>query len=258
MLSFSLQYDHVLYCMDNETSGAEEWGAFWADSILKTAKKAGQKIEVTEMWDAWELDDPIHKRTLDHPERYTFCDISQNNMQFGDLHWERALFARDYISNHIRPINTVKTYGADTGYYGRDRDAIERFCRHLIAGIASMRFHRPDSGLGLGKKSAACIKSARMLLEKYDIFQGEPNISIIENRNKNEVFANTDGKNAWALFMPESCNIRLSVPDGKYAIKWLNILTSQWTSEETIETKDGKLLILNEESAYWFCLVQKS
>lgn len=35
MLSYSLQYDHVLYCMDNETSGEEAWGAYWAEYIKR-------------------------------------------------------------------------------------------------------------------------------------------------------------------------------------------------------------------------------
>jgi hypothetical protein len=30
MLSHTLRYDHVLYCMDNETSGDEAWGAYWS------------------------------------------------------------------------------------------------------------------------------------------------------------------------------------------------------------------------------------
>jgi hypothetical protein len=29
LLTHALPYDHVLYCMDNETSGDEAWGAYW-------------------------------------------------------------------------------------------------------------------------------------------------------------------------------------------------------------------------------------
>jgi hypothetical protein len=32
MLDYALQYDHVLYCMDNETKADEEWGQYWAKS----------------------------------------------------------------------------------------------------------------------------------------------------------------------------------------------------------------------------------
>ena len=30
ILFYSLKFDHVLYCMDNETSVTPEWGKFWA------------------------------------------------------------------------------------------------------------------------------------------------------------------------------------------------------------------------------------
>jgi hypothetical protein len=86
MLEISFMYDNVLYCMDNETSADEEWGIYWADLILEKAKKAGKIILVTEMWDAWDLTTEEHKRTFDHPERYAFCDVSQNNQKKGQVH----------------------------------------------------------------------------------------------------------------------------------------------------------------------------
>lgn len=41
MLSYALKYDHVLYCMDNETSGEEAWGAYWAEYIRARASWGG-------------------------------------------------------------------------------------------------------------------------------------------------------------------------------------------------------------------------
>ncbi|HOD84414.1 MAG TPA: hypothetical protein PKG77_23580, partial [Phycisphaerae bacterium] len=55
MLSYTLRHGHVLYCMDNETSGEEAWGAFWAAHIRKRAAEAGVQVCLTEMWDAWDL-----------------------------------------------------------------------------------------------------------------------------------------------------------------------------------------------------------
>ncbi|HID21909.1 MAG TPA: hypothetical protein EYP14_05850, partial [Planctomycetaceae bacterium] len=68
MLSYSLKYGHVLYCMDNETSGSPEWGKFWALHIKKRAAEVGVDVFVTEMWDQWNIKGDEHKRTLDHPE----------------------------------------------------------------------------------------------------------------------------------------------------------------------------------------------
>jgi hypothetical protein len=81
LLSISLSYGNVLYCIDNETSGSEEWAIFWTDYIQN---KAGEKeIYITEMWDDWDVKSGTHKRTLDHPERYGFVDISQNSHRVG-------------------------------------------------------------------------------------------------------------------------------------------------------------------------------
>ena len=52
LLSYSLRHDHVLYCMDNETSSEEAWSAYWAEYIQRRAAEAGKRVCVTEMRDA--------------------------------------------------------------------------------------------------------------------------------------------------------------------------------------------------------------
>lgn len=68
LLSYSLNYDHVLYCMDNETSVTSDWAKFWAQYIKKQAFLQDKKVETTEMWDPHNLDHPAHFETFDHPE----------------------------------------------------------------------------------------------------------------------------------------------------------------------------------------------
>lgn len=122
LLSYSLHYNHVLYCMDNETSADEEWAIYWAELILNKAKEMGKEVCVTEMWDNWNLKSEHHKRTFNHPERYSFCDVSQNNQQKGQGHWDNFQWVRNCISTQPRPLNTVKTYGADGGVHGNTKD----------------------------------------------------------------------------------------------------------------------------------------
>jgi hypothetical protein len=55
----------------------------------------------------------------------------------------------------------VKTYGADGGCFGNNRDGVERWGRHLMGGAAAVRFHRPDSGLGLSASAIASLRAAR-------------------------------------------------------------------------------------------------
>src|SRR3546814_8699367 len=78
LLSISLKFRNVLYCIDNETSGVSEWGAYWAGFIRR---EAGSKpVNITEMWDNWNVTSDTHKQTIDHPELYDFVDISQNKI----------------------------------------------------------------------------------------------------------------------------------------------------------------------------------
>ena len=107
----------------------------------------------------------MHNNTFDHTDIYSFVDVSQNNHQKGQPHWDNAQKQRARIAEKVRPLNNVKIYGADGGRFGNDRDAIERFCRNVFGGMASARFHRPDSGLGLNRKAQAVIKSMRMLTD---------------------------------------------------------------------------------------------
>lgn len=125
LLEHSLKYDHVLYCIDNETSGEEAWSTYWAEFLKDEAARAGRRVYVTEMWDDWNLRAERHRRTFDHPERYDFVDVSQNNHNRGQTHWDNFLHVRNLLASHPRPINTTKTYGADREQvrpYGPGRD----------------------------------------------------------------------------------------------------------------------------------------
>ena len=95
LLDISLKYPHVLYCIDNETSGREEWSAYWAAFIREAA--GDRTVCLTEMWDDWNMRSAMHKQTLDYPARYDFVDISQNAHAQGDANWDGILYVREYV-----------------------------------------------------------------------------------------------------------------------------------------------------------------
>src|SRR5680860_338211 len=200
MLEVSFKYNNVLYCMDNETSAEEDWGIYWAEFILNKAKEAGKEICVTEMWDNWDLKSDEHKRTLDHPERYVFCDVSQNNQQKGQVHWDNFQWVRNYISANPRPLNTVKTYGLDGGRHGNTKDGLERWWRHVIGGAASARFHRPDSGLGLSELSMASVKAVREIEKTAGFWKLLPGNSLLSDREENEAYLTSKTGETYVLF----------------------------------------------------------
>ena len=268
MLSISLHCGNVLYCMDNETNESPEWGWYWSKYVRAKAAAAGVGVETTEMWDAWNLLDDEHAATFDHPEIYSFVDVSQNNHQPSDHHWDNPQEIRRRIiaSGHIRPMNSVKIYGANSGRYGSTRDGQERFWRNIFGGLASSRFHRPPSGLGLNEIAQAHIRSMRMLTDEMDIFTCEPHNDLLENRSWNEAYCTANPGVEYAVFFPDGGNVLLDVSHagGKpLTVRWLDIGRSQWTGEaskaevaEKIETDGFLRLITPTEEGYWAGLIQ--
>ena len=259
MLSHSLRYDHVLYCMDNETSGEEAWGAYWADYIRQRAAEAGKKVCVTEMWDAWDLKANEHKRTLDHPERYDFADVSQNNQKKGQEHWDNFQWVRTRITKHPRPLNTVKTYGADGGRFGNNRDGLERWWRHIIGGAASARFHRPDSGLGLSGPAVAAIKAARKLESLIKLWDVEPADHLLSDRSENKVYLAARPGLAYALYFTDGGLVGLNLKDapGRFDVRWSNIATGEWGKQETLDG-GGVTTVAAPGSGHWVAAIVKA
>ena len=236
ILSFTLRCDHVLYCMDNETSGQEAWGAYWAGFIRERAQQAGKQVCLTEMWDAWDLKAAEHRRTFDHPERYDFCDVSQNNQMKGQQHWDNFQWVRARLTQPLRPLNTVKTYGADGGRFGNNRDGIERFWRHLIGGAASARFHRPDSGLGLSAPAIAAVQAARKLESIIKPWEVEPANTLLSERTDNEAYLAAQPREAYALFFTDGGSVGLDLQEaaGRFAVRWIDIATGEWAKSDTL------------------------
>lgn len=236
MLSYTLQHDHVLYCIDNETSAEEAWAVYWVEFIRDHAAGADKRVCITEMWDAWDLKHPHHRRTLDHPQRYDFADVSQNNHNKGDEHWDNFQWVRRYVSDHPRPLNTVKTYGADTGRYGTSRDGVQRVWRHLIGGAAAVRFHRPDSGLGLSAPAKAAIQAARKLESLIPLWEVNPANELLGEREANEAFLAAKPGEEYALYFPDggSVTLDLSQTNGTFQIRWIDIGTGEWGPRDTV------------------------
>jgi hypothetical protein len=258
MLSYSLQHGHVLYCMDNETSAQEAWGAYWAERIRQRAREAGKQVCVTEMWDAWDLKADEHRRTFDHPERYDFCDVSQNNQKKGQEHWDNFQWVRARLAQQPRPLNTVKTYGADTGRYGNNRDGLERFWRHVIGGAAGARFHRPDSGLGFSAPASAAIRAARKLESLIKLWEIEPANQLLRDREVNEAYLAAQPGRAYALYFTDggAVGLDLTGASGPFEIRWIDIATGEWGQREQING-GGIVPITAPAKGHWVAAIVK-
>ncbi len=256
VLSHALPHGNVLYCMDNETSVTPEWGKYWSEYIKAKAKEAGVKVHTTEMWDPWDLAHPMHSATFDHPETYSFVDISQNNHQKGQAHWDNAQKQRARIASHPRPLNNTKIYGADTGRFGDDRDGMERFWRNIFGGLASARFHRPDSGLGLGEKAQANIRSMRMVTDRMNVFACEPHNDLLSQRQDNEAYCLANAGKEYAVYFTNGGQVDLDVSAMARPVKvqWLDIMSCKWREPQTIAA-EKTLKLECPGKGYWVVLV---
>ncbi len=245
LLSYSLNYHNVLYCMDNETSVTAEWGKFWSLYIKKVAAEQNKRIYTTEMWDPWNLHHAVHRETSDHPEIYDFVDISQNNHNSGDEHWQNGLkiIKRLTKAGMLRPLNNVKIYGNDSGRHQTTQNAVESFVRNVLLGAASARFHRPTSGQGLNETAQHVIRSMPSYIEKCDFFHGQPIDSILLSREKNEAWCRAIPGMEYAIFFPHGGEIILSLPEDvrNVSMEWLDILHSEWSEKIGVKVENKEL-----------------
>jgi hypothetical protein len=258
LLAHSLEYDHVLYCMDNETKADEAWGKYWATRVNQRANEAGKTVYVTEMWDDWDLRAERHRRTFDHPDLYGFVDVSQNNQKKGQEHWDNFLWVRDYLSKHPRPMNTTKTYGADGGRHGNTRDGLERFWRHVLAGVAAARFHRPDSGLGLSALSRASLRAVRKLESVAPLWELEPANHLLSDRSENEAYMAAKPGTVYAIYFTNGGEVGLDLKQarGPMDVRWIDVQTGQWSQASRVE--GGKVVRIKAPAAgHWLAVVRR-
>ena len=261
LLSCTLEFDHVLYCIDNETSVTAAWGKFWSDYIRKKATEKGKTIHVTEMWDPWDLDHISHRESFDHPEIYSFVEISQNNHQRGQDQWNNGLRQIEKLSlaGNLRPVNNVKTYGSDQGRHGGGtQNGIQSFVRSVLFGSAAVRFHRPPSGLGLGDTAQAVIHGMRMATDRMDFFEAEPHNDLLGQREENEAYCRAVPGEDYLVYFPDRGEVQL---DGSgrpvdYQVELWELYSGTWSRME-IKEIDTDILLSSPGQQHLF-LVSKS
>lgn len=234
VLSRTLRFDNVLYCIDNETSGHPAWSTFWTQHIRQAAAAAGVQVSITEMWDNWDVRHEAHRPTFDHPGRYDFVDVSQNSHNPGQVNWERAQWVRAYLARQPRPMNSTKIYGADTSKWTErgvtTEHAEQTFWRNIMGGFASSRFHRPPSGLGLSDIAQTHLRSARMLEGAFDLLRAEPDAEHtgLRDRSDNEAYATATPAGARAVYFPTGGHVGLQLSGADVDVQWLDIRASRW------------------------------
>ncbi len=259
ILSYTFEYNHVMYNMNNETREPNEWGEYWAGYILSKADERGIQIELTDMQDAHNVTDESVARMMDS-DVFTFVDISQNNFQTGDLHWERIQYIRNYLKDNPKPITNIKVYGSDyispAEFWGTSQDGIERFWRNLLGGSSSARFHRPDWGTGLSKVAQTHIRSAAMFAEKMDIFNSRPANDLFVTRTPGSAFMMANPGRLYAVYFPDGGEAEIVLEGNArfVQVQWLDIESSWWGGGGTSQTEET-LTISPPGEGHWIGIV---
>lgn len=213
------------------------------------------------MWDSWNLKDKQHRHTLDDPKLYAFADISQNNHNVDQKHWDLLQWVLNYTSRDPRPLNQVKIYGSNGSPYGNDDDALERFWRGIIGGSAAVRFHRPTSGIGLNDLAQATLRSARLLMTEFDIFRATPDgaSKLLLERDPDEAYITAVPGEQYAIYFTNGGSVKLNLKNvtGPFEMKFLDIKTSQWQATSALDG-DAVVTIKTPKPGHWVALLVKS
>lgn len=238
MLSYTLPYGHVLYCMNNETTTPVEWGQYWMRFIRAKARERGVSVYVTDMFDdVWkpETSDKL-KIAIDHPEEYLFLDVSQvNSRNFGQDHWDRFQWIVRQVARSPRPLNHTKIYSAGETSFGSGtpKEGVQRFWRNLVGGAASCRFHRPPAGIGLNEIAQACIRAARKVETLVQFWNVAPHMELLGEREPNEAYLAARPGEEYILFFTDggSVTLDLSAHPHPFHMWWVAISTGEWGGE---------------------------
>lgn len=271
ILSYSLNYPHILYTMNNETGELVEWGDFWADFVREKAEETGTEVEITDMRRNEDIRSEDHAHILDQPERYTFVDISQNNAWSGlsQQHYNNILYIRERISEHPRPVNNNKNYGA--ARHGEE-ESVARMGRILFAGAASARFHRPhphedpaymeaksEFGLGLSPRAQTIIQSLSMVAHELALERTEPMNSLLYNREENEAYLLAEPGKQYAIYYPDGGTVGLSIDNEttEFDYRWINLDRGEWHEPSTLVAGE-EAIFTTPEDGHWIIVIKEN
>jgi hypothetical protein len=258
ILSISLNYPNVLYCIHNEVGEPVETGDYWARRIHEKADLLGVPVYVTDMRRSENVRSADHLHIVNNHELYSFLDISQNNATrgLGSDHYESILFVRERVAAQPRPINNIKNYGA--ARHGEE-ESISRMGRIVFGGCASARFHRPhpiedpnqmyeksDYGLGASPRAQRIIKTLRMVTDQFDLVNTLPRPDLISSDENIEAYLLVQDEIRYAIYFPSGGNAEVQLPEGEWNVRWINFDQAQWETGSQIFS-EGKVQLTSPD-----------
>jgi hypothetical protein len=270
LLSVTLRYGNVLYCMNNETHADPAWGKYWMRLIERKASAQGKKVATTDMFDDVYAAENSRGLTyqLANRKEYDYLDVSQVNSRHADeAHWDTVKWIADAAkkANPAYLLHMTKIYGNDLALDGKpwsrfkpgDSDnGIEEWWRNLIAGVAGVRFHRPTSGIGLYPEAKNCIAATRKVETRVKFWDVEPRLDLLTSRQSDEAYLAANPGKSYILYFTKngggSVGLKLdSYPATAFELRWVNIATGNWGSTTTISGGSTVTVERPNGSSHW-------
>ena len=263
ILSITLDYPNILYCMNNETGEHPEWGVYWANYIREVAESQGREVYLADMRYSTNLQTADHRQLLHDTTNFDFFEVSQNNNKVNDqLHYDRLQEIREEILDNPKPLNNIKIYGGEPAWTTSAEEGTRRFWRNVFGGSASVRFHRegPSShyfGIGLSELAQTHIRSMRMFADRFDIFTAVPANNLLSEREPNEAYCLAAEGSHYALYFPDGGDVMvdLSSLPGETELYWINITESVWLENQPLNG-GGKVSITTPSKGQWAAVIQ--
>ncbi|MBN2317234.1 MAG: hypothetical protein JXM79_25135 [Sedimentisphaerales bacterium] len=274
LLSMTLRYDNVLYCMNNETHIDPAWGLYWMNFIKDKAKDRDKVVFTTDMFDDVYRAEDSRGLTyqLLHRDRYDYVDVSQTNSRHRDEeHWNAIQWIARATSKTNPPylMHMTKLYGNDLALEGKpwsrfgpgdSENAIEEWWRNLLAGVAGVRFHRPTAGIGLCTASKNCISATRKVETQVKFWDVKPRLDLLTNRGSDEAYLGADPGKAYILYFTKngggSVGLKLDrYPNTTFELHWINIDTGNWGPRSTLSGGSAVTIDRPDGSAHWVAAI---
>jgi hypothetical protein len=263
MLDHSFKYDHVLYCMNNETSSPVEWGKYWIRFIRNRAAAEGKAVYLTDMYDHFFRPASCQRcqKLIAAPGFYSFMDISQiNSRNFDQAHWDTLQWIMDKREEYaLRPVNCTKVYGGNLSGWGSgtNADGVERFLRDVIGGCAAVRHHRPPSGNGLNDKAKACIRAVRLAEDLVPLWDLQVDMDLIGMRDPDEAYVAVAAGHRYFVYFPQAGSVELymaeNTPD--MAVQWIDVAAGMLSDKNTIDPTRPVILEAPDTTGYLAVIV---
>ncbi len=274
LLSITLQYSNVLYCMNNETHINPAWGKYWMKFIKRKANSQGKNVLTTDMFDDVHRAESSHGLAyqLAHRNEYDYVDVSQANSRHADeAHWDKVKWIADAARKMDQPylLHMTKVYGNDLALDGKpwsgwkpgDSDnAIEEWWRNLLVGVAGVRFHRPTAGIGLCDESKNCISATRKVETRVKFWDVEPRLDLLTNRQSDEAYLAADPGSAYILYFTKngsgSVGLKLDgYPNTTFELRWVNVGTGNWGPTTAISGGSTVTVDRPDGSSHWVATI---